>query len=822
MIGQAELPIDACLEELRTALRIGNAAVLIAPPGAGKTTRVPLALLGEPWATGRRIIVLEPRRIAARSAATYMAGLLGEKPGETVGYRVRMDSRIGQATRIEVVTEGVFVRMILEDPELRGVAAVLFDECHERNLDGDLALALALDVQSAFRPDLRLLPMSATLDGTRVATLIGSPPIIKSTGRAFDVEIRHQPPATGERLEDTMASTIRKALAGQSGSILCFLPGQAEILRTAERLTDLPQNVGLCLLYGAVSQEEQDRAIRPTRPPRRKIVLASSIAQTSITIDGVEVVIDSGLARIPAYEPETGVTRLQTVRASKAAITQRSGRAGRTAPGIAIRLWHEGQTAALPDFDRPAILTSDLTSLALDLARWGVSDPGALRWIDAPPAPAFAEARRLLQLLGAVEGDGRLTPVGGQMAAMPLEPRLAHMVLVSADHGQADEAANLAVLTSEQGSGGRDVDIALRLDRLNSQKGGHAEKTRQMAKSIARGIPAKPVKSEGLSLGALLSLAWPDRIAKKVGADGEGFALYHLANGRRARLDGLVPLAKEDWLTIIDLQGSAASARILSAASVTIDEIRALHGDRILRERSVDYDEKVRRFKARQVARLGAVELQTRSVPLISDDCVEERLVAKIRNEGLAVLSFGGRANALLARMAFAHQHMSERFPAAGEAALIGQLDNWLLPFLAGVAGAADLGEEKLVAALYHYIGHDNRLALDRLVPSIFETPAGSRHALRYEEGTVKLAARVQEFYGLSVHPHILDGRVPLVLELLSPAGRPIQTTTDIGAFWSGSWRDVRSQMRGRYPRHPWPENPAEADATTRAKPRGT
>jgi len=814
------LPINECLDELCRELGQNNAAVLVAPPGAGKTTRVPLALLDQSWAKGKRIIVLEPRRIAARSAAQYMAGLIGEKAGQTVGYRVRMDTRIGPDTRIEVVTEGVFNRMILKDPELSSIAAVLFDECHERNLDGDLALALALDVQSAFRPDLRLVPMSATLDGAKIASLFDNARVIESHGRSFDVAIAYQSMQTGQRLEDAMASAVRKALAAHDGSILCFLPGQAEILRTAERLTELPGGVELCPLYGAVDQARQDRAIAPIKPPGRKVVLASAIAQTSITIEGVEVVIDSGLARVPVYEPDTGVTRLQTVRASKASITQRAGRAGRTAPGTAIRLWHEGSTSALPEYEKPAILTSDLTSLALDLAKWGVSDPAALRWQDKPPAPAFAEAQKLLQLLGAVDNEGRLTPNGERMAEMPLQPRLAHMITVAANFAQADKAALLAMLVSEPGAGGQGIDLARRLARIASEKGQRAEKILKSARSLAAAVSSSEEQESNLSPGAILSMAWPDRIAKQVGNDGDGYALYHLANGRRARLDGLDQLAKQQWLVIADLQGSAASARILSAAALELDEIRLLHGEQIIGKRIIEFDEKTSRYKARKVEHLGALELRSGAVALEAGDDVPQMILERLRSHGLPASFFGEAATNQRRRMAFLHSHFPDRFPAMDDQDLLNNLEDWLLPFLDGATGIGDIGPDRILSGLQHRFGFENIGELDRLAPARLETPAGSSHKLQYEDKTVTLSARVQEFYGMTAHPHVMEGRVPVKLEFLSPAGRPIQTTMDILSFWNGSWHDVRKDMRGRYPKHPWPENPDQAIPTTRAKPR--
>ena len=822
------LPIDACLPELRETVAGQNCAVLVAAPGAGKTTRVPLALLDEAWTKGGRIIVLEPRRIAARAAASHMASLLGEQPGETVGYRVRMDSKVSTRTRIEVVTEGVFTRMALEDPELSGIAAVLFDEFHERSLDGDLGLALALDIQGALREDLRILPMSATIDGAKVAGLLGGAPVIESEGRAYPVEIRYARRDPDERAEDSVAAAIRTALREETGSILAFLPGQGEIMRCASRLEDsLPPDTDICPLYGALSPAEQDRAIRPAPEGHRKVVIATSIAETSITIDGVRIVIDSGLARVPRFEPGTGLTRLETIRASRASVDQRAGRAGRTAPGIAIRLWHEGQTSALPDAAAPEILESDLSGLVLDLASWGVTDPATLKWLDLPPGPAWNEAVTLLRSLDCLNEDGTITKEGAAMRAMPLPPRLAHMVLEGARHGAARDAAMLAMLVTERGLGGNVPDLAERLERAGRDQGRRARDVRQAAARQAKQAEkaAMAEKSAGktsgamLSAGGLLSLAWPDRIAKRVGQNGQGEALFRLANGRQARMAETSPLGRAEFLVAAEIQGSAGNARILSGAQISAEEIELLHGHHIREERLVEADDSGR-LRARKVTRIGTLELSSKPDSITAADDAGTLLIAHIRGGGLEVLDFGHAAE-FRHRLGFLHHHLPERFPDVSDEALLGTLETWLGPFIGNATSLAQVTPDKLHDALAFLVGHANAADTDCLAPARFVTPAGSAIRLRYEGEKAILQVRVQEMFGTSVHPAILDGKLPLVVELLSPAGRPVQTTLDLPGFWHGSWRDVRSEMRGRYPKHVWPEDPANAQPTARAKPRG-
>lgn len=820
------LPVREVFPALDDALRDGRGAVLVAPPGAGKTTLVPLHLLEAGWAKGGRIILLEPRRLAARAAARRMAALLGEEVGGTVGYAMRMDSRQSARTRILVVTEGVFARMALDDPELTGVAAVLFDEFHERSLDGDFGLALALDIAGGLREDLRLVVMSATLDGARVAALMDGAPVIESLGRAFPVDIRHEARDPGQPVEDAMAAVIRRLLANETGSVLAFLPGQREITRTAERLEGaVPANVDVVPLFGAMDGKAQDMAIRPSPPGRHKVVLATSIAETSITIDGVRIVIDSGLSRQPVFEPATGITRLETVKVSRASADQRAGRAGRTGPGIAIRLWHEGQTGALAAFDPPEILAADLTGLLLDCAAFGVTDPARLAFLDPPPAPALAEARSLLFSLGALDSAGQLTRTGKAMRTLALPARLAHMVAVAAGVGAAGQAARLAVLLTERGLGGNTTDLERRLDGFARDRSARSVAARRLADTIARqaeriagGEPSRNnAQDESPGAGALLLHAWPDRVAKARGARGR----FVLANGRGARLDETDPLAGEPFLVVADMTGTAQNARIMAAAPVSEAEIRSALAHRIENRTGAEFDTATGTLRARAVEALGAIVLSQRPLASPTGAQAVDALLAAIRDNGLAILPWPKEALTLRARLDWLHRGLGEPWPPMDDASLLASLEDWLAPFVTGPVSLAAL-KPHLQAALMTRVPHDLQRQLDRLAPTHFEAPSGSRVPVRYEAEGPVLAIRVQELYGMTNHPAIAGGAVPLTLELLSPAHRPIQTTRDLPGFWAGSWKDVRAQMRGRYPRHPWPEDPARAQATSRAKPRGT
>ncbi|TRC89514.1 ATP-dependent helicase HrpB [Mesorhizobium sp. WSM4310] len=813
-----ELPVSAVLPALGAALAERNSAVLVAPPGAGKTTLVPLALLDAPWLGTGKIVLLEPRRLAARAAARRMAQLLDEEPGATVGYAMRMENRTSAKTRILVVTEGVLARMILDDPELPGVSAVLFDEFHERSLDGDFGLALALDVQGALRPDLRLLVMSATLDGARVAKLLSGAPVIESEGRAFPVDIGYDERPAGVPIEDAMAKGIRAALADESGSVLAFLPGQREIERTAERLAGkVGADTDIVPLYGQLDGKAQDAAIKPAPPGRRKVVLATSIAETSITIDGVRVVIDSGLSRLPRYEPASGLTRLETVRVSKASADQRAGRAGRTQAGVAIRLWRAEQTAALPAFTPPEILEADLSGLLLDCAAFGVADPTGLAFLDPPPAPALNEARLLLRALHAIDDAGRLTEAGASMRKLALPVRLAHMVAEAAKSGHAGEAAMLAVLLTERGLGGDGADLERRLMRFRGERSPRATAARQLAERLAKQAGGAK-NGEPVSAGALLVNAWPDRVAKARGERGR----FVLANGSGAMLDAADPLAGEPFLVVADLQGKAQNARIAAAAAISEDDIRATLADRIETRRRTSFDRERRAVRVRETVRLGAITLAERMLPAPSGADADRTIIDALREHGLSLLGWSKEAETLRQRLSWLHRGLGAPWPDMSDEALIERLDDWLLPFLSGAASLAAIDPGVVSAALASLVPHELQRKVDALAPTHFDAPSGSHVPIRYDGEWPVLAVRVQELFGLDRHPSIANGTVPLTLELLSPAHRPIQTTRDLPGFWRGSWADVRADMRGRYPKHVWPENPLLAAATARAKPRGS
>ncbi len=820
------LPIDAALPELLAALAAGSNAVLVAEPGAGKTTRVPLALLEAPWRGDGRILLLEPRRLAARAAARRMAESLGEEVGGTVGYRVRMESRVSARTRIEVITEGVFTRMILDDPELTGVACVLFDEFHERSLEGDLGLALALDVQGALRDDLRLVPMSATLDAAGVARLLGGAPVIESKGRSFPVETRYLGRKAEERIEPQVVRAVRKALAEEHGSLLVFLPGQGEIRRVAEALEgQVPAHVRIAPLYGALDGKAQDAAIRPAKDGERKVVLATSIAQTSLTIEGVRTVIDSGLSRVPRYEPQTGLTRLETVRVSRATADQRRGRAGRTEPGVCYRLWDEAQTQALMPAERPQILEADLSSLVLDLAAWGTADPATLSFPDAPPSGAWAEARNLLAQLHALDGEGRLTPHGQRLARLPIEPRLAHMIVEAEALGLGRLAGEVAAILSEPGLGGMDVDLRERVRRLRRDSDPRSRDARALAarwqKMAAEGGTKTGQDSDGAApelAGEVLALAFPERVAQGRGQRGR----FRLANGRGAELPEEHALAGEPFLAVADIQGKAQSGRIMLAAPLGLEAIETMFAADIAETDDVRL-EPSGLVRARRVVRLGALELAARQISNPDAAMVAKALLAEIARRGVARLSWTNDQLRLRARAGFVRAAGADHLPDLSDAALQETLEDWLLPYMAGFTRVSDVDAACLGNALSGLLGYGGAAEIDRLAPSHFTAPTGSHVPIDYgAESGPSISIRVQELFGLARHPSVADGRIPLTLELLSPAHRPIQITRDLPGFWAGSWADVKTEMKGRYPRHPWPDDPASAEATRRAKPRGT
>lgn len=816
------LPIDAVLDDLSRTLEAHNAAVLVAPPGAGKTTRVPLALLDAPWAAGKKIIVLEPRRIAARASADRMAKSLGERAGETVGYRVRFGSKISRATRIEVVTEGIFTRQILDDPELSGVAAVLFDEFHERSLDADMGLALARDSQTGLREDLRILVMSATLDGARVARLLGQAPVVESEGRAFPVETRYLGRKMDAPVERQMADAIASALRADSGSVLAFLPGAAEIRRTQNFLSERVQDASIEIvpLFGALDAAVQDHAIAPAPKGTRKVVLATSIAETSLTIEGVRIVVDSGLARVPRYEPDIGLTRLETVRASRAAVDQRRGRAGRTEPGVCYRLWDEPQTASLASYTQPEILSADLSSLVLDLAQWGVADPAALSFLDPPPAPAWKEAKSLLSELNALDGDGRITAEGKSLRALALPPRLARMIVDSHRVGEGEAAAEIAAIITERGLGGDSVDLEHRRDQFRRDRSPRAASARDLARRWASQVAAseKAGQQDDLSTGLMLAYAFPDRVARN-----RGNGSFVLANGRGAAVEQTSSLARAPYIAIGEMTGTAASGRILLAAQITQEEIERHFAEHIESVDEISFDRGAMALRARRKRALHAITLSEATLAVSPSEDTARIFADGLTAAGLDRLPWSKAARQWRDRVMFLRKAEGDSWPDLSDEGLIARRDDWLVPALYDKTALKDISAGDLSDALMSLLPWEMRARLDREAPTHFEAPTGSVLAIDYQaEQGPTIAVRLQELFGLNSHPSIAAGKVPLVLELLSPAQRPVQVTRDLPGFWRGSYAAVRSDLRGRYPRHPWPDDPASAVPTRRAKPRGT
>ncbi|WP_207476643.1 ATP-dependent helicase HrpB [Arenibaculum pallidiluteum] len=822
----APLPIDPVLPEIRRILRDGTAGVLQAPPGAGKTTRVPLALLDEPWAEGRKIVMLEPRRLAARASARRMAASLGEPVGETVGYRVRLDSRVGPRTRIEVVTEGLFIRRLQADPGLDGVAAVLLDEFHERNLDADLALALCLEAQGALRDDLRLLAMSATLDGAAVSGLLDGAPVVTSEGRSFPVEVRHVDPGQ-RRTEDTVADAVLRALREEPGNVLVFLPGTAEIRRVQVRLdeTGLGPDVLVTPLYGDLPPEQQDRAIGPTPPDRRKVVLATNIAETSLTIEGIRVVVDSGLARVSRFDPGSGMAKLETVRISQASAEQRRGRAGRLEPGICYRLWSEAAHRALPAHGTPEIVAADLAPLALELAQWGVADPLALRWMDAPPPAHYAQATALLADLGALDEAGRITGHGRAMAELGMHPRLAHMVLAGRERGLGGLACELAALLSERDvlRGRRDADLRLRVEMLREGGApGPLHAIRQQARQWQRQLGIRAEDGRPADAGILVALAYPDRIGQRRPG---GEPSYRLSNGRGAFFAEHDALAAEPFLAVADLDGDRRNARIRLAAPVTQAELEALFEDHLREEAFVSWDPRDAAVQARRQRRLFALVLEDRPLADPPRDKVAQAVCDGIRQIGLHALPWTKEAEQFRARVAFLRRVEGEEagWPDLSDAALLEGLETWLAPHLGSVTRRAHLDRLDLAQALRATLDWTLQRRLDELAPTHVSVPSGSRIPIDYASGEIPvLAVRLQEMFGLAETPAVARGRVPLLLHLLSPAHRPVQVTRDLAGFWASSYKAVKADMKGQYPKHHWPDDPMSAAPTARAKRRGT
>ncbi len=821
----APLPIESSLPELRAALDGAGAAVLQAPPGAGKTTRVPLALLDAPWIKGRRIVMLEPRRLAARAAALRMAAVLGEDIGETVGYRIRHDTRVGPRTRIEVVTEGILTRMLQSDPALVDVALVVFDEFHERSLHADLGLALTLQTKHILREDLRLLVMSATLNGGPLSTLLGGAPIVTSEGRSWPVETRYTPLRRGVPMEAGVVAAIRHALDTDSGDLLAFLPGAAEIRRVA---TSLAGTVAaeVIPLHGSLPRELQDRAIRPSLPGRRKVVLATSVAETSLTIEGVRIVVDAGLSRVPKYSPRSGMTRLATVRVTRASADQRRGRAGRITTGVCYRLWAKEDDAQLLPAIQPEIFESDLAPLALDLAAAGVADPLDLVWLDAPPAGAFAEAQTLLAQLGALDGAGHLTEHGRAMTRLALHPRLAHMVIRGAELGAGRTACGLAALLTERDllrwrEGPPDADLVLRLEILRGTierddvDREALRRARAEAKLCEKG---RRPGAETVSPGVLAALAYPDRLARR--RKGEA-GRYLLRNGQGASLEGQA-LAREEFLVAADLDlNRRGEARILLAAPLSLSEIEE-HANGIGQEDVLAWDEKSRGVIARRRVRLGAIILGETSVEHPDPGLVLAALVGHLRESGIESLPWDAESRSLRDRLVFLHR-LDPVWPDQSDEALLGTLADWLGPALQGVRREEDLARVDLGGALLSRLSWEQRARLDELAPRHIQVPSGSRIPVSYEDpASPVLAVRLQEMFGLADTPRVASGRIPVTLHLLSPAHRPVQVTRDLAGFWRATYFEVRKDLKGRYPKHFWPDDPLQAEPTRHPRRRGS
>jgi ATP-dependent helicase HrpB len=828
---------------LRAALATHRDAVLTAPPGAGKSTLVPLALLDEPWMAGRKLLLLEPRRVAARAVAARMAELRGEAVGETVGYRMRMDTRVSRSTRIEVITEGVLARMLQSDPALEGVGAVLFDEFHERSLQADLGLALCIDARRQLEAGFRLIIMSATIEGARVGALLDDAPVVDVPGRAFPVEVRYVGdglptlPGIGASPERNVAAQVRAVLAAGEGDVLVFLPGAGEIRRVRAMLADLAgPGLELLMLYGELGAAEQDAVLRGHRPGLRRIVLATNVAETSVTIPGVRVVVDAGLARRSRFDPLTGMSRLELQRISRASAGQRAGRAGRTAPGTCLRLWSEGANASLAAHTPPEILETDLAPLALELAQWGSSDATQLAWLDPPPAAMLAQARDLLQRLGALDAAGRITAGGRAMAALPLHPRLAHMLCAAPAGAARRQAAELAALLSERdllrGAGReRDPDMRSRLELLHREAStagvdrGILERVRRTATQLERAAGTVPAGARAGAMddspGALLALAYPDRIAQR--REGGG-GRYLLANGRGAALPGAHALGNQEYLVAVELDDREREASIDLAAPISRAALEASAGNELERIDEVRWDARSGAVLARRVLRLGALLLEEKPLGKPAAGATAAAMLEGVRELGLAALPWDDGTRMLQARLEFVRslgRGDLAGWPASDEAGLLATLDDWLPAWLEGCTRREHLARIPLAEALLARLAGTQRRALDELAPRDLAVPTGSRLRIDYlDDNAPCLSVRLQEVFGLAETPRIGGGSSPVTFKLLSPAQRPVQITRDLAGFWRSSYSEVRKEMRGRYPRHHWPENPLEAAPHRGVRPR--
>ena len=820
-VAPGDLPVEECVPALRQALAGAGSAVLVAPPGAGKTTIVPLRLLEEPWLAGGRIVVLEPRRLATRAAARRMASLLGEEVGATVGYTTRDERRVGRSTRIEVVTEGVLTRRLQGDPSLPGVGLVVFDELHERNLHADLALALVLDARPALRPDLRLLAMSATLEAAKVAALLGDAPVIESEGRAHEVTVRWVPRRPKERLDAATVAAVQRAVREEAGDVLVFLPGAADIRRVESALT-LPVDVDVRPLFGALPAPAQDAALAPSPPGRRRVVLATDIAETSLTVEGVRVVVDSGESRTPRFDARSGLTKLHTGPISRASAEQRAGRAGRTGPGVAYRLWSKLEHAARRPYAEPEIASVDLAGLALELAVWG-AEPAQLSFLDPPPARALEEARSLLTMLGAVDAGGRPTPLGRAMADLPVHPRLARMVSAAAGDGLGWTACLLAALLED-----RDVlrgrpddlptDVAERVALIADRSGRHphadagaVRNAARRAAELARRAGVRQSTVDPTRCGAVLGLAYPDRLAQaRTGAR------FRLRNGAGAWVPAHDPLAGEAFLAVAEIDAGRGDGRIRLAAGLDAADMEAAAGG-AEESVTVSWDPARDDLRARVERRLGSLVLATAEGPAPAGEATARALVARVRATRLSALRWTDKARALQARAAFARRTLGGDWPDLSDAALVGSLDDWLAPLLAGATGRAGIEAVDVAGSLRRQLGHLSH-ELDRVAPTHLTVAGGRQVTVDYGGPQPTMAVRVQDLFGTAVHPTVAGGKIPVVLQLLSPAGRPVQVTADLPGFWAGTWAEVRREMAGRYPKHPWPADPLAAQPPARRR----
>ncbi|MCW5799320.1 MAG: ATP-dependent helicase HrpB [Nitrospira sp.] len=830
------LPIEEAIPALRARLATGRSVLLTAQPGAGKTTRVPLALLGEPWLAGQKLIMLEPRRLAARAAATYMAASLGEPVGRMVGYRIRHESKVSAATRIEVVTEGILTRLLQHDPSLAGYGLVIFDEFHERSLQADLGLAFARESQRLFREDLRLLVMSATLDCAAVTGVFSNAATISCEGRLFPVTTHYLDRPIEGHLEAAVVRSIRMALAKEEGSLLVFLPGMAEIRRVERQLREsrLDPDVIITPLHGELPQDEQEQAIRPAPAGARKIVLATSIAETSLTIEGVRVVIDAGFLRVPRFDPRTGLTRLDTTRVTHDAADQRRGRAGRLESGTCYRLWTNAEHQALLPRRPPEILEADLAPLALELAEWGVLDASELSWIDPPPSGALAQARDLLRQLGALDAQGALTAHGRRLAHVTVHPRLAHMIVAAVPLGFGSWACDLAALLSDRdilqgGPGWRNADLRLRMEALHGKREHLAgatinrvdcERVKRASEQWRRQLQLNAPFGDGIDhLGILLAFAYPDRVAQRVvGSDGR----YRLANGRGVSFQGQQSLSQEDYLAVAHLDGTGDWARILAATPVRIQDLERHCADQICSVDLLEWDDRSESVRARRQRRWGQLILDDRATHEPDPAHVTAALLVGLRRASLAVLPWTKEQQQWRARIAFLHR-LDATWPDLSDDALTHTLEHWLGPFVIGLTSLAQLRRMDLQAPLDNLLTWQQRQELPRLAPTHITVPSGSHVRLDYEPGDSPiLAVRLQEMFGCQETPRVAGGTVPVMAHLLSPAGRPVQVTQDLASFWRSAYQDVKKELRGRYPRHHWPDNPLSAQPTNRTKRRGT